>query len=107
MDVTTIRHFSSDCCVPADELKLACMIDGLTCCCPVPVVLTLLQSVGMALHGGATLADDELEVSDFDFDDEEEAHAAGYFDKTREEVRDLPTPNTSGQNLLSMLNESR
>ena len=78
----------------------------LTYCCPVPVVLTLLQSVGMALHGGATLADDELEVSDFDFDDEEEARAAGYFDKTQEEVPDLPTPNTSGHHLLSMLKAS-
>jgi hypothetical protein len=92
----------------ADELKIHLHVRMvcLTCCCLVPVVLTLLLLVGMALHGGATLADNELEVSDFDFDDEEEARAAGYFDKTREEVPDLPTPNTSGQNLLSMLKAS-
>ena len=62
----------------------------------------------MAIHGGATLADDKIEVEDFDFNDEEEALAAGYFDKQHQEpeARDVPTPNTSGQNLLSMLNAS-
>ena len=64
----------------------------------------LLMLVGMALHGGATLAENELEVRDFDFDDEEEARAAGYFDNTQQEQeREVLTPSTSGQNLLSML----
>lgn len=65
-----------------------------------------LVLVGMALHGGTTLADDNAtEVKDFDFDDQEEAFAAGYFDKGQQghDVGDVPT-NTSRQNLLSMLN---
>ena len=45
----------------------------------------LLMLVGMALHGGATLAENELEVRDFDVDDEEEARAAGHFDSTQQE----------------------
>jgi hypothetical protein len=63
----------------------------------------------MALHGGATLAENELEVRDFEFDDEEEAHAAGHFDSTQQEQeqeREVLTPFASGQNLLSVLRAS-
>jgi hypothetical protein len=67
----------------------------------------LLMLVGMALHGGATLAENELEVRDFDVDDEEEARAAGHFDSTQQEQeREELTPFTSGQNLLSVLRAS-
>ena len=41
----------------------------------------------------------EVHSYDFMYDDEEEAAAAGYFDREIQQ----PTPNTSGKNLLSML----
>jgi hypothetical protein len=67
-----------------------------------------MSSVGMALHGGDTLADEEdsVELEDFDYDDEEEAAAAGFFTRQQqqEEEQAVATPNTSGHNLLSMLN---
>ena len=65
-----------------------------------------MSLVGMALHGGDTLADEEdgVEVEDFDYDDEEEAAAAGFFTRQQQQEEEQAVANTSGHNLLSMLN---